>query len=281
MDTRLLQMLVFIFELEQMHDPPNHALYDGTLERGPQGTDWLWEEGPAVIVWDPPDSWDKLRRSRRTIITVTQQEAPEDPWFSDGAGAAGWTKYPVACKWHQCMKSSQSSRPMYTYTPRPIQPEVLDAVKEMLQEMMAGGRPANVRRPAVALLPRTYLIPKPTPGVPPPPTAPPGHGGGGRRGDGRGNPGSKEASGGPGGRNNPGRGARHDRRWGIQQPAWRPGRGKHMCPSDGSGRGGYRAPSARPVGGPPGTRRVDMRSPSRRTCGAGGTPNTWMGRTSL
>ena len=147
--------------------PPDHTLYDDTLERGPQGTDWLWGEGPAAIVWDqglPPDYWDKLRRSRRTIITVTQQEAPEDPWFSVGAGAAGWTKYPVACKWHQCMKSSQSSRPMYTYTPRPIQPEVLDAVEEMLQELMAGGRPANVRRPAVALLPRTYLIPKRIPG---------------------------------------------------------------------------------------------------------------------
>ena len=41
MDTRLLKMLVFLFDVEQMYDPPDHALYDGTLERGPQGTDWL------------------------------------------------------------------------------------------------------------------------------------------------------------------------------------------------------------------------------------------------
>ena len=57
-------MLVFLFEVEQMHQPPYHALYDGTLEGGPRGTDWLWEAGPAVIVWDdglPPDYWEKLR----------------------------------------------------------------------------------------------------------------------------------------------------------------------------------------------------------------------------
>ena len=97
METRLLKMLVFLFDVEQMYDPPDHALYDGTLERGPRGTDWSWEEGP-VIVWDrglPPDYWDKLRRSRRTIITVTQQDSPASPWFSIGAGAPGRAKYPV------------------------------------------------------------------------------------------------------------------------------------------------------------------------------------------
>jgi hypothetical protein len=39
MDTRLLKMLVFLFDVEQMHKPPDHALYDETLEEGPRGTD--------------------------------------------------------------------------------------------------------------------------------------------------------------------------------------------------------------------------------------------------
>ena len=39
MDTRLLKMLVFLFDVEQMYDPPDHALYDGTRggRRAPTG----------------------------------------------------------------------------------------------------------------------------------------------------------------------------------------------------------------------------------------------------
>ena len=52
---------------------------------------------------------------------------------------------------------------VHLHAPEPIQPEVLDAVEEMLQELMAGGCPADVRRPAVTLLPRTYPEPEPAP----------------------------------------------------------------------------------------------------------------------
>ena len=149
MDTRLLKMLVFLFDVEQMHDPPDHALYDGTLERGPQGTDWLWEAGPAVIVWDkelPPDYWERLRHSKRTIITVTQRDNPADPWFSVGAGAAGRAEYPVTCRWHQCMKIlTVSPTNVHLHAPEPIQPEVLDAVEEVLREQMSEGSPAEIR----------------------------------------------------------------------------------------------------------------------------------------
>ena len=45
----------------------------------------------------------------------------------------------------------------------PIQPEALDAVEEMLRELLAGTAPARVQRPPVPLLPRTYLMPDPAP----------------------------------------------------------------------------------------------------------------------
>ena len=57
--------------------PPDHALYDDTVEAGPQGTGWIWEAGPAAIVWDnglDASYWENLPRSRRTVITITQRE---------------------------------------------------------------------------------------------------------------------------------------------------------------------------------------------------------------
>ena len=53
MDARLLRMLVFLFEVEQMYEPPHHALYDDTVDEGPRSTDWLWEARPAVIGLGP------------------------------------------------------------------------------------------------------------------------------------------------------------------------------------------------------------------------------------
>ena len=38
LDARLLKMVVFLFEVEQMYDPPHHALYDNTMEEGPRST---------------------------------------------------------------------------------------------------------------------------------------------------------------------------------------------------------------------------------------------------
>ena len=50
---------------------------------------------------------------------------------------------------------------VHLHTTEPIQPEILDAVEEMLCEMLADTAPAVVRRPPVPLLPRTYLAPHP------------------------------------------------------------------------------------------------------------------------
>ena len=75
MDTRLLKMLVFLFEVEKIDDPPHHALYDSTVEEGPRSTEWFWEAGPAVISWDhglDDTFWQRVPNSRRMLITITQ-----------------------------------------------------------------------------------------------------------------------------------------------------------------------------------------------------------------
>ena len=168
LDTRLLKMLVFLFQVEEMHDPPDHALYDDTVQAGPNGTGWIWEAGPAAVVWDnglDASYWESLPNSRRTVITVTQQDTTDVPWFSIKAEAAIRHKYPVTCKSHKCMKVlTLLPTNVHLHTLDPIQPEILDAIEEMLHEMLADTAPATIRTPPVPLLPRTYLHPNPEPG---------------------------------------------------------------------------------------------------------------------
>ena len=124
MGTRLLKLLVFLFEVEQMYDPPHHTLYDSTLEEGPRDTGRLWEEGPAVIVWDdgPDDTYsEKVPHSRRALITITKQEALGEPWVSIGAEAAVRNRYPVTCKSHRCVKIlTVLPTTVYLHAPEPI-----------------------------------------------------------------------------------------------------------------------------------------------------------------
>ena len=150
-------MLVFLFQVEKMHDPLDHAVYDHTVEEVPQGTEWIWEDGPAVTVWDNGlDAlyWEQLPRSRRTLITLTQRESPSEPWFSIKAETAVRNRYPVTCKSHRCMKVlTMLLTKVHLHTTEPIRPEILDAVEEMLCEMLADTGPAIVRRPPVPLNP--------------------------------------------------------------------------------------------------------------------------------
>ena len=53
---------------------------------------------------------------------------------------------------------------MYLHAPEPIQPEALDSMEDLLREMLGDTTPAQVRRPNVPLLPRTYLEPNREPG---------------------------------------------------------------------------------------------------------------------
>ena len=51
LDIRLVKLLVFLFEVEQMYDPPQYALYEETVEAAPRNVHWLADTGPAVVVW--------------------------------------------------------------------------------------------------------------------------------------------------------------------------------------------------------------------------------------
>ena len=181
LDTRLLKMLVFLFEAEKMHDPPGHAVYDDTVEEGPQGTEWLWDDGPAVIVWDNglnASYWERLLLSRRTIITITQREAPSEPWFSIKAETAVRNRYPVTCKSRKCMKVlTVLPTNVHLHATGLIQPEILDTVEEMLSEMLADTAPALVRRPPVPPTAQSVPGSQPGDGLSPPHPTPPGHGG--------------------------------------------------------------------------------------------------------
>ena len=54
----------------------------------------------------------------------------------------------------------------YLHAPSPLQPEALEAVEEMLREMLRDtALAARVHRPDVPLLPRTYLEPVSDPGI--------------------------------------------------------------------------------------------------------------------
>ena len=169
LDIRVVKLLVFLFEVETMFDPPPYAIFDAGVEQGPEDKAWLLEEGPAALVWDQglnPSYWDDVPPSRRTLVTISQQVTDQEPWFVIPAAAAPSNKYPVQCKWHKCLKA-MAVRPtaVYLHTPLPIQPEALDAMEEFLRELFGDTTPARVRRPAVPLLPRTYLKPNRTPGV--------------------------------------------------------------------------------------------------------------------
>ena len=73
LDIRLVKLLVFLFEVEVMFDPPPYAIFDASIERGPENRAWLLEEGPAALVWDHglnPSYWDNVPTSRRTLVTI-------------------------------------------------------------------------------------------------------------------------------------------------------------------------------------------------------------------
>ena len=167
LDVRLLKQLVFLFEVEQMSDPPHYALYDDTVEEGPRSTDWLEGTGPAGIVSDhglDSSYWNRMQHSRRTPITITQQEVQLEPWFTIKAEVATRNQYPVTCKSHQCVKVlAVLPTKVCLHAPEPLHPEALDSVEEMLREMLPDTALARIRRPAVTLLPRAYMEPIPTP----------------------------------------------------------------------------------------------------------------------
>ena len=169
LDIRVLKLLVFLFEVEAMFDPPPYALYDTGVEKGPEDRTWLMEEGPAVFVWDHgrhPSYWDGMQASQRIQVTVTQQITDQELWFVVPAAAATHNKYPVQCGWHKCLKVlTVGPTAVYLHAPVPIQPEALDAMAELLRELLGDTAVARVRRPNVPLLPRTYLEPNREPGV--------------------------------------------------------------------------------------------------------------------
>ena len=67
---------------------------------------------------------------------------------------------------HQCLKVfAIGPTAVYLHAPVPVQPEVLDSMEELLQEMLDGTAPARMCRPNAPLLPRAYLDPISRPGV--------------------------------------------------------------------------------------------------------------------
>ena len=104
LEVRVVKLLVLLFNVEMMFDPPPYAIFDASVERGPEDRAWLLEEGPAALVWDHglnPSYWGDMPTSRRTLVTVSQQVTGQEPWFVIPAAAAPSKKYPVQCKWHK------------------------------------------------------------------------------------------------------------------------------------------------------------------------------------
>ena len=88
-----------------------------------------------------------------------------EPWFTIEARVATRNQYPIKCKSRKCMKVlTVLPTKVYLHAPEPLQPEALDSVEEMLREMLPDAAMARIQRPAVPLLPRTYLEPFPAPG---------------------------------------------------------------------------------------------------------------------
>ena len=104
LDARLMRLLIFLFRVQRLHDPPAQCEMDMETTRGAVGD---LGEGEAVMLWaragEEERLWQKRGQCREHVVVVTRRPPPADlQWIRlTGQGVAAF-RYMVACKHHDC-----------------------------------------------------------------------------------------------------------------------------------------------------------------------------------
>ena len=90
LDARLMRLLIFLFKVQRLHDPPAQCKMDMETTRG-AGEDV--GEGEAVMLWaragEEERWWQRRGRCREHVVVVTRRPPPSRPPVGKDNGTRG------------------------------------------------------------------------------------------------------------------------------------------------------------------------------------------------
>ena len=104
LDARLLRLLIFLFKVQRLHNPPAQCRMDMETTQGAVEGAGGYE---ATVIWgtggEEEQLWQRRGQNREHIVVVTRRCPPEDlRWVKISRHGVAAFRYMVACKHHDC-----------------------------------------------------------------------------------------------------------------------------------------------------------------------------------
>ena len=141
LDARLLRLLIFLFRVQRLHNPPAQCRMDMEITQG--GVEGARGD-VATVIWDTRGEegqlWRRRGQNREHIVVVTRRCPPEDlRWVKISRQGVAAFRYMVACKHHDC-GGPPNKEDIYIAVLQggPLRHEVDEALGVFLEENFTG-----------------------------------------------------------------------------------------------------------------------------------------------